>query len=665
MKLHAVFIEPSALAQARAAKSSDPVLAALHASTERAIAREPASFPSRTSASNLFFIQTSLLELALRARLEAPAQRTGAPRGEATACERALIELILALDPRGTCDEHLPTEVHAAFVVIGLAVALELAHESLDGAVRAQGHAAIERLARRLDAGAGTEAWGQRAINRAAWNHSIVAFAALGVAGLALPDHPDSQKWIALATEHSLLFFEHGVTPAGMTREGLSYCGFVFRNLFPFLAGARATGAFDYRDPRQNPFVERLARVPAWYAGEVFPGGGWLQNLGDSYWDPNPAIAGFLPVFSALDGQRAAEVWRRTVGEDGLSSYGSDRSLRWSTIFESLLWGPSRAGSRLHAGRALPAAEPATPAEQPGLQDAMAEGDSSESNASEGDFSEGDFFHCEEVGYLRQWTFDRNWGFSFNSGTFIGSIHDQSDNNSFTLFAEGMPLVIDAGAANRAEEGSASSSYGHSAVLIDGRGQAPSGGGMGVSGKIEHLEREPARMIVAGDATPSYARSSYNPVRHARRWCVFRGGRAPHLLVYDDIQKDADEHLYELILHTPSPTSATVEGGRARISVELDGHSVASEILVLHPPGATIVSEPFASPGQPPFEEHTLWRVTARAINPRFVVLITAGLDAAPPHTATAEADGERMNVAVQFEGLPCERLTLPPPLAC
>jgi heparinase II/III-like protein len=646
----AVFIELAALARAQAVESTDPVLAALHASTARAIAREPASFPSRTSASNLFFIQTSLLELALRVRLQAPV-----PHGEPTACETALIDLIVALDPHGTSVERLPTEVHAAFVMIGLAVALELAQESLDGEVLAHGRAAIERLAHRLDGGVNTEAWGQRGVNRAAWNHSIVAFAALGAAGLALPDHPDSQRWIALAAERSLLFFEHGVTPAGMTREGLSYCGFVFRNLFPFLAGARARGAFDYRDPQQNRFVQRLTRIPTWYAGEVFPGGGWLQNLGDSYWDPNPALAGFLPVFSALDEHRAAEVWRRTVGEDGMRSYGADRSLRWSTVFESLLWGPPRTGSQLPAEAAGPGSQPASPTE-PVLP--------TESSTPRDARDEGDFFHCEDVGYLRQWTPDRSWGFSFNSGAFIGSIHDQSDNNSFTLFAEGIPVVLDGGAANRAEEGSPSSSYGHSAVLIDGRGQAPSGGGMGVTGSIEHLERQSTRTIVGADATPSYARSGYNSVRHARRWCVFTGGQTPNLLVYDDIQKDADEHLYELILHTPTPTSATVEGQRARISIELGGRSAVGEILVLHPPGVTILSEPFSSPGQPPFEDHTLWRIAARAVNPRFVVLLTAGPDAVGAHAATARAAGDRMEVAVQFEGQPCEHVTLPPPLA-
>ncbi|HEY7961925.1 MAG TPA: heparinase II/III family protein [Solirubrobacteraceae bacterium] len=565
--------------------SVDPVLAALRESNVRALERKPGSLPARSPSWNLFVIQTCLFELALSVYLE---------RSEV--CLQALTDLVVSLDPQGTTEERLPTEVHVAFVAVGLAVALELAQDSLDPAVLASGHETIERLALRLQAGAAREAWGQRAANRAAWNHSIVAFAGLGVAGLALPAHPSSPEWIASAIERSLLFFEHGITAAGMTREGLSYCGFVFRNLFPFLLGARASGAFDYRDPLQNPFLERLARVPAWYSGEVFPNGKWVQNINDSYWDSNPALAGFLPVFSELDEQRATQIWRRTVGERGLCSYGADDSLRWSTVFESMLWGPSEVASEQSRTEA--------PSEQ--------------------SRTEGEFLHCRDVGYLRQWTADRSWGFSFNCGTFIGSIHDQSDNNSFTLFASGVPVVLDAGAANRAEEGSASSSHGHSAILIDGRGQAPSGGGLGVSGSLVRIERELTRTLVAGDATASYARDGYNPVLRAKRTCLFAHGANPYLLICDDIQKDEAEHEYEFLLHTPTPTSSVVEGQRVRMAIDFDGISAGAEILVLDPPGVRISSESFTSPGQPPFTQHTLWRIAAKAVNPRFVVLFTA-----------------------------------------
>jgi hypothetical protein len=537
-------------------------------------------------------------------------------------CRQALTELILALDSNGTGEAALPTEVHGAFVLIGLAVALELAAELLDAEVVAAGYEAVARLALRLSDGAEHGSWGEKTVNRAAWNHSIVAFAGLGAAGLALTDHPRSEDWIALAVEWSLLFFEHGVTDAGMTREGLGYCGFVFRNLSPFLLGARARGAFDYRDSHQNPFLEKLARIPSWYAGEVFPQGGWVQNLNDSYWDPHQALGGFLPVFFGLDEDLVTQFWQRTVGGLGQRSYGADPSLRWSTIFESALWGPSDTERR--------------------GEDVV------------------EVFHCEDVGYLREWAPDRGSGFSFNCGRYVGSIHDQSDNNSFTLFAGGVPLVIDAGAANLAEEGSASSSYGHSAVVIDGLGQAPTGGGRGVSGRMEHVAHERGRTVVAGDALDSYAQRGYNPVRRARRWCVFDHERAPYLLVVDDIQKDDHSHNYEFLFHTPTPTDSLIDGRRVQLAIELQGASMVGEIAVLNPDDVTITSEAFTSRGQPPFEQNTLWRIATDAVNPEFVVLFIAGPGAVPSYDATVMVHDDRVSAVVEIEEHRSNPIVLP-----
>jgi len=619
-----VFVDQTALDRARARlehdaaavashASPDPVLAALRASTARAIARSPGSLPRWSPSSNLFLIQTCLLELALSVRLE---------RSEA--CRQALTELIVALDPDGTDEAALPTEVHTAFVLVGTAVALELAGEILDAEVVSTGYEAVTRLAQRLSEGAEHDSWGERTVNRAAWNHSIVAFAGLGAAGLALTDHPRSEEWITQAVEWSLLFFEHGVTEAGMTREGLGYCGFVFRNLSPFLLGARARGVFDYRDARQNPFVERLARIPSWYAGEVFPQGGWVQNLNDSYWDPNQALGGFLPAFCTLDKDLVAKFWQRTVGELGRCSYGADSSLRWSTIFESVLWGPS--------------------------------------GAERGGEDIADVFHCEDVGYLREWTPDRRAGFSFNCGRYVGSIHDQSDNNSFTLFADGVPLVIDAGALNLAEEGSASSSYGHSAVVIDGLGQAPTGGGLGVSGHMEHIAHERGRTVVVGDALDSYAQRGYNPVRKARRWCVFDHERAPYLLVFDDIQKDDRLHGYEFLFHTPTPIEVLIAKDRVRLTIEFQGASTVGEIVVLNPAEVTIFGEAFASPGQPPFAEHTLWRIATEAVSPEFLVLFIWGAEVVPSYDATVQSHEDRLSVTVELEGGSCDPIIFPRP---
>ncbi len=608
-----MFVDAQALAQAREElhEGSHPAAAALRESAERALGLPPERVTRMSTSFNLFVIQNCLLELSLIACLAEEARHVD-----------ALGELMTALDDSAISSERLPEEIHWAFVTVGLAVALDLAGHLLTEDSLSAGRKAIETLGARLHADSLRKEWGEPVKRRAAWNHSIVSFSGIGAAGLAVPEHASAADWVTLAIERAQLFFEHGITPSGMTREGLAYCGFVFRNLGLFLRGARAIGAFDYLDPDQNPFVERLGRVPEWYAGEIFPRGGWLQNLNDSYWDPNPALVGWLATFPALRPQLAAVVWDRTVGESGRATFGLDERLAKSSVFESALWHPEAPLKEDH---------------EPG------------------------FYHCSDVGYLRDFSPGSQTGFSFNCGEYIGAIHDQSDNNAFTLFSHGVPIALDAGAFNYPEEGNASSSFGHNAVVIDGRGQLPAGHGYGVSGEIVHLDRDQSRLIVGGDARRSYISLDYNPVRRAVRWCVFVKQPDPYLLVYDDIQKDDAEHDYEFLLHTPTPSAARIDRGVIRMDLDFEGHRASCDVAMLEPATITAAGEVFSCPGHPPFEQHTLWRLARRAVNPEFIVLFVPSTGVGPPaYRAEVQRAARAITVSIRFASGHVHHVVLP-----
>jgi hypothetical protein len=612
------FVDAGALARARAellAEHPHPALTALRESADRCLSFVPERVLAMSTSANLFVLQNCLLELSLMARL-----------GEEARHVDALNDLLVSLDDPALSKERLPEEIHCSFVLVGLAVALDLGAEMLADHAARTGRAAVATLAERLHAESLSKEWGQPVRRRAAWNHSIVSFSGLGAAGLAIADHPASASWVKLAIDRALLFFEHGVTAAGMTREGLAYCGFVFRNLGLFLRGARAAGRFDYLDPVQNPYLDRLARVPQWYAGEIFPHGGWMQNWGDSYWNPHHALIGWLATFPALDRQTAAAVWHETLGERGRGSFGADPSLARSSVFESALWRPDPS-PRAH-------------------------GEDGRGPA---------FYHCPDVGYVRERVPGAQCSFSFNCGEYIGAIHDQSDNNSFTLFAHGLPVALDAGAFDYPQEGNASSSYGHNAVVIDERGQLPAGHGVGVSGEIIHLQRDEDRLIVAGDASRSFNSLGYNEVRRALRWCVFVKRPNPYLLVFDDISKDDLEHDYEFLLHTPTPSAAAIEEGAARMELEFEDRHAACELIVLEHEAVSVHREAFACPGHPPFEEHTLWRLKRRAVNPEFVVLLVAGdAHGAPACTATLARSALSITVSVRLGSGQLDRIVLP-----
>ena len=182
----AAFVDPEALIRAKhehagpGGRVPHPSHAALRSSVERALALPPERLLHTGELSNLFITQTALLELSLLAALEGGGPALdGLRRGLGGLTEP---EEIVQL---------LPGEVYPAFVMIGAAVALELGGHLLDDeALLERVRGTIAFFAERLERGAAEEPWGEQVVRRFAWNHTIVAFAGLGVAGHALPEHP-------------------------------------------------------------------------------------------------------------------------------------------------------------------------------------------------------------------------------------------------------------------------------------------------------------------------------------------------------------------------------------------------------------------------------------------------------------------------------------------
>jgi SAM-dependent methyltransferase len=548
-------------------------------------------------ASNLFQVQGILFEASLAFRLS----------GDSRYLEPVARCIAEIADERRR-RARLPNEVYLAFVVVGLAVAHELCGGAIDVDLLV---ATAATITAELSAAASREEWGDRLPKRNAWNHTAVGYAAIGCGGLLCRDSdPRAQQWLTSAIERMELFFADGVTDAGMTREGLSYCGFVFRNAAPLLLACRNLGIWDYRSSQDNPYVERLRRVPRWYAMETLPGGSWQQTVNDSYWSPRRAMWGFLPAFGALDPVLSAWVYDMLLGARGSASHGADRSLSASSLFESVLWGPAPAP----ADSAIDLPEV--------LDDAV-------------------------VGYVAERVREApRSGFSFNCGEFIGGIHDQSDNGSITLFAGDVPLLVDSGAANQPVEGSSSSSHGHSLVLIDGRGQFPSGGGAGCTGKILHAERHPRATVITADLSSAYAQRGYNPVGHAIRHCVFGKRPFTYLLIVDDFSRPRGEQAtFEQLFHTPPVVESAVAGSELQLRVEFEGAGCSLAIRPLDE-NVTVEETSFVQHDPALFAEHPVWRLRrtgGHTIMPTLLLPYEAGR--APEVLASFDARAGRVRL--------------------
>jgi Heparinase II/III-like protein len=432
--------------------------------------------------------------------------------------------------------------------------------------------------------------------DRVRWNHSIMAAAGLGMAGLARPDHPDGKAWLEIGLDRFRSFLDVGVTEAGMTWEGLHYCGFVFKLLGPLLNGLRNTGREHLVAPEGSAASRKLHLVPRWYAHDMWPRGTWLQAYNDSRPDPASALMGFLPGFVHYEPELCTAVWSMLVGAHGNETYGENK--RFSSLADSVLY--------------LPDIEPdPTVLEQLPLD-----------------------LHCAEIGYVA--SRDR-WGpdatvFTFNCGALPDKLHDHSDNLSFTLTSRGEPVVVDSGSANIRREGSPGCSEGHNLVFVDGRAEALTGEGAWIDGEMVAVEHAGTHVAAVGDATASYLHEGYNPVHHALRHCLFVRGPVPYLLVLDDIRKDDTAHRYEHRVHVIDPPRLLGPG-----SADL-AHAVG---VVVHPP-ATETELGTYTCLQPPFKEHHTVGFSTHAVNPEMVTLYlpSDGQDALEGSEVSAEEDG-------------------------
>jgi ubiquinone/menaquinone biosynthesis C-methylase UbiE len=508
-------------------------------------------------------------------------------------------------------DENLKNlfaeEIHTAFILTAIIFFVyDLAPELFSPQEKATVLDFIKQKTESLWQESRTQAWGRREFKRNAWNHTAIAFCGLAIGAISLRDyHSPAQGWLEVAISRVEDFLINGITDAGLTREGLWYCGFVSKILGFLLRICRRNHIKVQGEFLDDKYSQKLDKLIKGYIYEVFPQGKYLNNWNDSYWDPHPALWGYLTLGANRNPELVTYVWEKLVGQNGLVTYGSSSHLVYSSLFDAYLFIPY----------------PVPQAFQP----------------ETANFSPRNF--CPEIGYLNTrdtWS-ENATVVTFSCGEYIGAIHDQSDNNSFTLTFQGQPLVIDSGAANSSQENSASSSLGHNLVLIDGKGQRFSGGGHGVSGKIIRTEFTETFDYIVGDATSAYNLMDYNPVHFAVRHLCFVKQPFPYFITFDDIQKSEKIFSYEYILHVPRDYQISeIHSNKFKLTTNNNSQSHAFILWFLNPKPIILKPDKFSSKGQTPFSEHQLLRFELQAVNPQFVALFIS------------ENDFKQMNVDVQ-----------------
>jgi len=148
--------------------------------------------------------------------------------------------------------------------------------------------------------------------------------------------------------------------------------------------------------------------------------------------------------------------------------------------------------------------------------------------------------------------------FSLEAGRFYPGTHNQGDKGHFTLYGLGSRWAIDSGYGNNQLPEGRAQTVAHNCILVDGKGQALSGAGLGTNGAIVAFEDRAEFGYALADCTEAYNRNHRGEdgahLRRALRHAFFvrpSAGLPAYALIADDFEKDDHEHEYTWLMHTP------------------------------------------------------------------------------------------------------------------
>lgn len=426
-----------------------------------------------------------------------------------------------ALDVRGI-EEKLPVNefMPRGELLYGLAMAYDWAHPYLSPKARANLGAIVRRNAEENFAGISQKkSW---EATSEANNHSMAAMGGVGVAGLAMwGEHPDAKAWVDLAARKVKVYLDTSFDEDGAGYEGNLYGQFGAGMALPFAASLKRHGGSDlFGDGR-------LVRIMRWIAADLMPGGRKLNPLNDA---SGGAVAGNVSLYAA------------SVHHDGVS--------RW-------LW--EKAGQSTWAPYRFLWEESAGTSAEPGPEFRAMR------------------FRGRGLVSVRTGYGDDDAMASFECGARRPGCHGQSDQGQITLYGAGGEFIVDTLYSNVDQEGSAHQSVGHNLVLIDGKGQAISGGGKIVEGKPLAYSADDVAVLATGDLAPAYGARDYNGVTKAvRTFAWITTAKRPYLVVVDEVVKGGGARKYESLLHTAPGNTVEWDKEGARI------RAAASTLRVRH-----------------------------------------------------------------------------------
>jgi hypothetical protein len=347
-------------------------------------------------------------------------------------------------------------------------------------------------------------------------NFTGVTGGGLGMLAIALRhDYPaEVPAWIQLADKMSTDWLKAGFDRQGSYFEGVLYMGYGLGNVVIF-ADAR------HRYSGDQTLIDNLAGkgISFYLAMERLPGDPAFDARNDSLYSidlSGGAGSGspfLLPMASGFEG---------TIAEDPLAAWLWDNTEpKKHNDFLQIVWGNQAATK-----------EPSQLIPSP----------------------YGAYFADQGLCIWRTGWKKEDVMFSIEAGPFHPVTHNQADKGHFNLYGLGYRWAADTGYGNNQEPNGRCETVAHSCVLIDGKGQALSGAGLGTDGKVLQYENTSRAGYALLDCKSAYNTNSKGkvgvPLTKALRHVFFiRPSKTEpaipaYAVVLDDIEWDGKPHQF-------------------------------------------------------------------------------------------------------------------------
>lgn len=481
-----------------------------------------------------------------------------------------------------------------------VALGYDFFHAALTPAERQEVVAEIRQYGACIYRRASTESWGED--DRLHWTHNWtgVIFPGLGLCALALDEHPE---WLELATRRIKKHFHHCVDAQGATWESVAYVDYSLMNAAPFAEALRRKTGRDLvaeSPPIQNLLKHLVTIQFPWKAGMV------PLNQGS---DASPGMTdhgGFAYLLHRTRNAAAFQAWSHLMGFAFPPGQLTPHSLDTSNLGALVLWG-----------------DPAMPSQSP----------------QEAGYPLTTHYTERGLAVLRDGWGDDDALVTFIAGEGIHGCWNHADNNSFTFAARGDLFAIDRGSWTRAhgQKMPKREPWDHNIILVDGQGYRFVKGSQSVPGKLVRVSDLDGATLATGDVRTAFV----PPFEKAIRSVALVRGPQPALIVVDDIQQDTAEHDYTWLLHTQMDNKIEVNAQTAAARIIGSRKGSVCDIHVAWPPNAALSQIESRD-----HSDHAIIAATARAVNPRFVTILTA-------------RSANEKPIALTTEGHPESRLTL------